>query len=121
MSIEFMDKEKIEQCLTLVMMDNTFFTCDYKFATIDVWFSLVEKAQELSDKTLKTEHVVLLPTYMGCHTSRVNTAWMMAALCRSREDKINIMQICMYAAQLEGKNPGGGNPDRPGSSQRTSR
>lgn len=62
-SIEFMDKEQIEKCLTSVMKDVTLFTRGYKFATIEVRFSSAEKAREVSNKTLKTEEMKFLPTW----------------------------------------------------------
>lgn len=52
-SIEYMNAELIEKCLTPVMKDSTFFNRHYSHATVEVRFSLVQKARELSDESLK--------------------------------------------------------------------
>lgn len=59
------------------------------YATVAVHFHTVEDACKSSDKTLKTDEAVLLPSYMGHRTSSIRVeevppeadiAWMMAAL-----------------------------------------
>lgn len=47
------------------MKDVTYFTKGRKFAPIEVCFKTVERARELSDKTLKTEDVIPLSSYIG--------------------------------------------------------
>lgn len=44
-SIEYMDTKIIEKCLAPAMKDVTFFTRDYRYATVEVRFSSVEKSR----------------------------------------------------------------------------
>lgn len=104
--IEFL--EVIEKCLSLIMKYVTYFTRGTKYATIEVHFSASEKAREFSDKTLKTEKVVLLSSYMGRRTScvsisevppHVDVACIKEVLCCGYDSKINILYVCRDAAQ----------------------
>lgn len=68
----------------------------------------MDKDRKHSDRMLKTEEVLLLPTYLGRRTSRirieevppeVEVGWAMAALCHGRDDKLNILQISRVLTQ----------------------
>lgn len=65
-----MRADVIEKCLDPVMKDVIYFTRGFRFAIV-VRFKSAEKARELSDKALKTEEVVLLPSYLGRCKSRI--------------------------------------------------
>lgn len=89
----FVNEDVIEKCLDPVLQDTTYFARGHKFATVDISFGSEEKAKELYNKTLKLDEV-------GCHTSRVRVeevppqvgvAWIMVALCRGRNDKMDIL------------------------------
>lgn len=71
--IKLLDTDKIGKCLALVLGEVIFFTQHSKFATTEGHFSSVDGAWRGMKvfKTLKTEEVVLLPSYMGQHMSHV--------------------------------------------------
>lgn len=71
--IKLLDTDKIGKCLALVLGEVIFFTQRSKFATTEGHFSSVDGAWRGMKvfKTLKTEEVVLLPSYMGQHMSHV--------------------------------------------------
>lgn len=87
--IEFADISTIKRYLAPVMKYVMFFKRGFKYATVEVWFSSGGKTREFSDKTLRTE-VVILPTFMEHSRSRVRiekvppqveAASVMAVLC----------------------------------------
>lgn len=106
--IKFLDTGKIEKCLAPGLREVSFFTHGMEFATVEVHFSSVEGVRRPSDKTLKTAEAVLLPSYMGQHTSCIRievvppeaeVAWVMAALCQGIDDKITILQFTRILSQ----------------------
>lgn len=61
--IKFLDTNKIKRCLALVLGEVTYFTWSSRFANREVQFSS-DGARRYSDRTLKVEEVVLLPSYI---------------------------------------------------------
>lgn len=96
--IKFLDNAKVWKCLGPVLGDASLVSRGEAYATVAVKFSTTEGARKNSDKTLKTEEAVLLPSYMGRRTSRIRIEDVppetevtsgMAALLRGRDDKVS--------------------------------
>lgn len=87
-------KEKNGKCLACIWRDFACVECDRKFFSVEVGFCLVVKACKHSVTSLKMDEVVVLPTCMGCRTSRIRTmevpretyvAWKIATLFPARQ------------------------------------
>lgn len=107
-----MDEEVIRKCLAPVLKDATFYKWSHIYSAIEVHFKSVDRASGLSDKSLRTENVVLLSMYMDKRTARVRieavppriyTAWIIAAFWHVRDDKMNVLNITKYTQHKFGK------------------
>lgn len=85
----------------------TFYKLSHKYVTVEVQFMPVERVKGLSYITFKREEMFLRPLYMRIRTAkiekvsrRMDMMWIMAALCRGREDKMIIMSVLRYASQI---------------------
>lgn len=100
--IKFLDNANIWKYLHPVLGDVSLVKRGETYATVAVRFSTAEEARRNSDKTLKTEEAVLLPSYMGRITSRIRieevtpetkVTRVMAALLQGHDDKVTILKI----------------------------
>lgn len=71
-------------------------------------FRTIEKARKYLIRAFKTNEIALLPSYLGRRTSRIrivevpseiDITWILAALCKGRDEKLHILQITRSTPQ----------------------
>lgn len=64
-------KQTVEKCLRPIWKGIVYLAREKRFATVGVRFNSEEAARQYSTATLTTAQLVLQPTYLGWHTSKI--------------------------------------------------